>query len=168
MRPLRKPLAVWNDCAATAGRCRDRPILVQLPCWIQLEGNAAVRLDVAIVLARVDGPDQRGRGRHYQHHSERYQQENDVHGPAAAAATGFSAASRAAFNITATELTDIPRAATHGAAGGRLRFLRHFIRKIYGEILADNNQMIDLVHWLGMNTRTCPEDQHLVEASRTP
>ncbi len=40
------------------------------------------------------------------------------------------------------------------------------IPKVYGEILADNNQMIDLVHWLGMNTRLCPEDQHLVEASR--
>ena len=40
------------------------------------------------------------------------------------------------------------------------------IRKIYGEILADNNQMIDLVHWLGMNTRLCPEDNTLIEASR--
>lgn len=40
------------------------------------------------------------------------------------------------------------------------------IRKIYGEILADNNQMIDLVHWLGMNTRICPDDTTLVEASR--
>ena len=42
------------------------------------------------------------------------------------------------------------------------------IQKIYGDILADNNQMIDLVHWLGMNTRLCPEDRHLVEASRSP
>jgi acetyltransferase len=40
------------------------------------------------------------------------------------------------------------------------------ILRIYGEILADNNQMIDLVHWLGMNTRMCPEDHGLVEASR--
>ncbi len=40
------------------------------------------------------------------------------------------------------------------------------IQRIYGEILADNNQMIDLVHWLGMNTRSCPEDHGLVEASR--
>ena len=39
------------------------------------------------------------------------------------------------------------------------------IRKIYGEVLADNHQMIDLVHWLGMNTRICPEDHTLVEAS---
>ena len=42
------------------------------------------------------------------------------------------------------------------------------IQRIYGEILADNDEMIDLVHWLGMNTRLCPEDQHLVEASRSP
>ena len=42
------------------------------------------------------------------------------------------------------------------------------IRRIYGDILADNNQMIDLVHWLGMNVRLCPEDGHLVEASRQP
>jgi acetyltransferase len=42
------------------------------------------------------------------------------------------------------------------------------ISRIYGEILADNNQMIDLVHWLGMKTRLSPEDQHMVEASRTP
>jgi acetyltransferase len=42
------------------------------------------------------------------------------------------------------------------------------IGKIYGEILADNHQMIDLVHWLGMNTRICPEDHTLVEASVTP
>jgi acetyltransferase len=40
------------------------------------------------------------------------------------------------------------------------------IRIIHGEILADNHQMIDLVHWLGMNTRICPEDHTLVEASR--
>src|SRR5205823_6098197 len=115
VRPLRKPLAVWNDCAATAGRCRDRPILVQLPCWIQLERNAAVRFDIAVVLTRVDGPDQRDCGHRHQNHSERYQQEHDVHGPVLRAATGFAAASRAAFNMTATELTDIPRAATHGA-----------------------------------------------------
>jgi acetyltransferase len=42
------------------------------------------------------------------------------------------------------------------------------IKKIYGEILADNSQMIDLVHWLGMNTRICPDDKGLVEASRQP
>ena len=42
------------------------------------------------------------------------------------------------------------------------------ITKIYGEILADNKQMIDLVLWLGMNTRMCPEDHTLVEASVTP
>jgi acetyltransferase len=42
------------------------------------------------------------------------------------------------------------------------------IQKIYGEILADNNQMIDLVHWLGMNTRICPEDYGLIEASVAP
>jgi acetyltransferase len=42
------------------------------------------------------------------------------------------------------------------------------IKKIYGEILANNNQMIDLVHWLGMNTRICPDDMGLVEATRQP
>jgi acetyltransferase len=42
------------------------------------------------------------------------------------------------------------------------------ISRIYGDILADNNQMIDLVHWLGMKTRICPEDHCLVEASRQP
>lgn len=39
------------------------------------------------------------------------------------------------------------------------------IGKIHGEILADNAQMIDLVHWLGMKTRMCAEDRGLVEAS---
>lgn len=42
------------------------------------------------------------------------------------------------------------------------------INKIYGEILADNSCMIDLVHWLGMHTRYCPEDRVLVEASMKP
>ena len=40
------------------------------------------------------------------------------------------------------------------------------IHQMYGEILADNNSMIDLVHWLGMRTRLCPQDVGLVEASR--
>jgi len=38
--------------------------------------------------------------------------------------------------------------------------------KIHGEIFADNAQMIDLVHWLGMKTRICPDDKSLIEASR--
>ena len=42
------------------------------------------------------------------------------------------------------------------------------ICRIYGDILVDNSQMIDLVHWLGMKTRICPADSHLVEASRAP
>ena len=42
------------------------------------------------------------------------------------------------------------------------------IHRIYGDILADNRQMIELVHWLGMNTRLCPEDPTLVEASSSP
>jgi acetyltransferase len=42
------------------------------------------------------------------------------------------------------------------------------IGRIYGDILVDNSQMIDLVHWLGMKTRICPEDSHLIEASRAP
>jgi acetyltransferase len=40
------------------------------------------------------------------------------------------------------------------------------IHQVYGEILANNDQMIDLVHWLGMNTRICPEDGSLIEASQ--
>lgn len=42
------------------------------------------------------------------------------------------------------------------------------VHKVYGDILADNNRMIDLVRWLGMDIHLCPQDQGLVEASREP
>lgn len=42
------------------------------------------------------------------------------------------------------------------------------IHKVHGEILGDNSRMIELAHWLGMNTRLCPDDVRLVEASREP
>src|SRR3569833_3169223 len=38
----------------------------------------------------------------------------------------------------------------------------HGVHTLHGEILADNAQMIDLAHWLGMKTKQCAEDQHLV------
>jgi acetyltransferase len=42
------------------------------------------------------------------------------------------------------------------------------IQRLYGEILANNERMIELVHWMGMDTRMCPDDAALVEASLTP
>lgn len=42
------------------------------------------------------------------------------------------------------------------------------IHKLHGDILASNKQMIDLVHWLGMDTRICPDDAGLIEAERVP
>jgi acetyltransferase len=44
----------------------------------------------------------------------------------------------------------------------------HGIHRLYGEILANNKRMIELVRWLGMDTRICPDDAGLVEASQTP
>jgi acetyltransferase len=40
------------------------------------------------------------------------------------------------------------------------------VHRLHGEILADNAQMIDLAHWLGMETQHCVEDPCLVQASR--
>jgi len=40
------------------------------------------------------------------------------------------------------------------------------VHTLHGEILADNAQMIELAHWLGMKTKQCAEDQRLVQASR--
>lgn len=40
------------------------------------------------------------------------------------------------------------------------------VHRLHGEVLADNAQMIDLAHWLGMKTTACPEDRCLVETSR--
>jgi|SRR3569833_1979924 len=40
------------------------------------------------------------------------------------------------------------------------------VHRLHGDILADNSKMIDLAHWLGMETTACPEDLCLVEASR--
>jgi len=42
------------------------------------------------------------------------------------------------------------------------------IHRLHGEILANNQRMIELVHWLGMETQLCPDDAHLVQASRAP
>lgn len=42
----------------------------------------------------------------------------------------------------------------------------HGVHRLHGEILADNARMIDLAHWLGMQTEQCAEDQRLVQASR--
>jgi acetyltransferase len=42
------------------------------------------------------------------------------------------------------------------------------IHALRGDILVDNARMIELVHWLGMETRRCPGDYRLVEASLTP
>ncbi len=44
----------------------------------------------------------------------------------------------------------------------------HGIHRIHGEILADNHEMIDLAHWLGMETRVCPGDYSRIEASVSP
>ena len=40
-------------------------------------------------------------------------------------------------------------------------------KRIYGTMLAGNQRMIDLAHWLGLETRPCSDDPRLVEASRT-
>jgi acetyltransferase len=39
--------------------------------------------------------------------------------------------------------------------------------RIYGTILAGNQRMIELAHWIGLETRPCPDDSGLVEASLT-
>jgi len=41
----------------------------------------------------------------------------------------------------------------------------HGVHRLHGEILADNAKMIDLAHWLGMQTNRCPGDPHIVQAS---
>jgi acetyltransferase len=40
--------------------------------------------------------------------------------------------------------------------------------KLHGDVLASNNRMVELVHWLGMETHRRPDDGTLVEASREP
>jgi acetyltransferase len=40
------------------------------------------------------------------------------------------------------------------------------VHRLHGEILADNAHMIDLAHWLGMQTKQHDQDQCLVQASR--
>jgi acetyltransferase len=40
------------------------------------------------------------------------------------------------------------------------------VHRLHGDILADNAKMIDLAHWLGMNTTLCADDQCLVQTSR--
>ena len=40
--------------------------------------------------------------------------------------------------------------------------------KLHGDVLANNSRMIELVHWLGMQTHRRPDDGTLVEASREP
>src|ERR1700736_2521532 len=40
--------------------------------------------------------------------------------------------------------------------------------KLHGDVLASNDQMVELVHWLGMETHCQPDDGTLVEASREP
>ncbi len=42
----------------------------------------------------------------------------------------------------------------------------HGIHRLHGEILADNSRMIDLAHWLGMQTEQCAQDKCIVEAAR--
>jgi acetyltransferase len=38
--------------------------------------------------------------------------------------------------------------------------------KLHGDVLASNHRMVELVHWLGMETHRRPDDGTLVEASR--
>ena len=38
--------------------------------------------------------------------------------------------------------------------------------RMYGTVLAGNQRMIELANWLGLESRTCPDDPRLVEASR--
>ena len=40
--------------------------------------------------------------------------------------------------------------------------------KLHGDVLASNHRMVELVHWLGMETHRQPDDATLVEASREP
>jgi acetyltransferase len=40
--------------------------------------------------------------------------------------------------------------------------------KLHGDVLASNHRMVELVHWLGMETQRRPDDGTLVEASREP
>jgi acetyltransferase len=40
--------------------------------------------------------------------------------------------------------------------------------KLHGDVLASNHRMVELVHWLGMETHRQPDDVTLVEASREP
>ncbi len=74
---------------------------------IPFEHDSAIRLDIAIVLARIHSPEQSHSGRGDQNQAQRNQQQNDGH-------EDFARASRAEFNTTARELPDIPSAATHG------------------------------------------------------
>jgi len=83
--------------------------------FLRLQRDASVLLHVAIILTRVDRPYESSGGRRDQHQPQGYQEEHDSHATTAATATGRAAARRAAFNTTATELTDIPSAATQGA-----------------------------------------------------
>jgi acetyltransferase len=41
-------------------------------------------------------------------------------------------------------------------------------RKLHGDVLTSNHRMVELVHWLGMQTHGQPDDEGLVEASREP
>ena len=41
-------------------------------------------------------------------------------------------------------------------------------RKLHGDVLASNHRMVELVHWLGMETHRHADDERLVEASREP
>ena len=40
--------------------------------------------------------------------------------------------------------------------------------KLHGDVMASNSRMVELVHWLGMETHRHPDDWALVEASREP
>jgi acetyltransferase len=42
----------------------------------------------------------------------------------------------------------------------------HGIREVHGEILADNQRMLELARWLGMKLRYHPQSVGLVEATR--
>jgi acetyltransferase len=41
-------------------------------------------------------------------------------------------------------------------------------QKLHGDVMASNSRMVELVHWLGMETHRCADDRTFVEASWKP
>jgi hypothetical protein len=90
------------------------PHMYVLTGLIALDGDEALGFHIAVVLARIDGPEQCPGEQRNEHEAQGYQQEYDCHASTCEAFGAGDQASRAAFVTTARELIDMPSAAIQG------------------------------------------------------